>query len=317
MDPAPAALTTRAPSAEQTTACSSSAVAAHDRQGAERQLAAAAEGGDDGAFGIEGGGRRQVVHPLHRPPGPVVAGANLERDDALSGRRHAGLRRQRHGDAIAEAEAFQPRRGEHEEVVVAAIELPQPRVHVAPDARERRAVHERAELGDPPDAAGADARGRAERRQQFRQRPRRGAVRQHERVAGIRPRQRGRHGEAVRQHRRHVLGAVYRDVDLVAQQRVLQLLDEEALAADLRQRRLLQAIAGGADDHEIDVEIPRFELGGDGAGLPQRQLAAARADPEGHVHQSRLSGVTFVRFAAGASACSSAASRNRRVSASE
>ena len=65
------------------------------------------------------------------------------------------------------------------------------------------------------------------------------------------------------------------------EQRVLDFLDEEPLAADLRERRVLQAIARRLDD---DDAARRAAGGGDprrdGVGLPQRELAAARAESE-------------------------------------
>jgi hypothetical protein len=69
---------------------------------------------------------------------------------------------------------------------------------------------------------------------------------------------------------------VHREIDLAAQQRLLDLADEDA-AAPRRQRARRDAVALGGDDRELHVEP------GDGAaqrrgylpGLRQRQPAAA------------------------------------------
>ena len=62
-------------------------------------------------------------------------------------------------------------------------------------------------------------------------------------VVRILSRQDARNHEAVWQDRGHVLAAVDGDVDLARKQRVFYFFDEEALAANLGERRLLQSIA--------------------------------------------------------------------------
>ena len=56
---------------------------------------------------------------------------DLNRDDALSRRRHADARRQGQRDARREAQSPQPRRREHDRVVLAAVELTQAGIEVA------------------------------------------------------------------------------------------------------------------------------------------------------------------------------------------
>ena len=70
-----------------------------------------------------------------------------------------------------------------------------------------------------------------------------------------------------------------------SQQRLLDLLGEQALAAGLRQRPVLDAVAGGADHHELDPRparshAPRPAPSRTMPRLRQRQRAAARADPQ-------------------------------------
>jgi hypothetical protein len=57
------------------------------------------------------------------------------------------------------------------------------------------------------------------------------------------------------QRRRHVLGRVHRQVEAPIEQRVLQLLHEEALVADLRQRRVDDPVPGRDDRLDAHVEV--------------------------------------------------------------
>ena len=114
----------------------------------------------------------------------------------------------------------------------------------------------------------------------------RGIRAQHHGVARILARQHGADLQALRQHHRHVLAAVHRQVDLVAEQRILDLLDEQPLAADLRQRRLGEPVARRLDDDDLRAHAGLLtQQRGDGVGLEERQLAAARADSQ---HARRL-----------------------------
>ena len=77
------------------------------------------------------------------------------------------------------------------------------------------------------------------------------------------------------------------EVDLAAQERVLDFLDEQPLAAGFRQRRVLQPIAAGLDDDDLGARRrARSMRAATVLRLPQRELAAARAE--------RASGVTVV-----------------------
>ena len=67
-------------------------------------------------------------------------GANFDGDDALSGRRHARARRQRHRNARRHPEPPESRGRQHQRVVVAGVELSEARVQVAANGREPRAL---------------------------------------------------------------------------------------------------------------------------------------------------------------------------------
>src|SRR5204862_4070477 len=75
------------------------------------------------------------------------------------------------------------------------------------------------------------------------------------------------------------------------EERILDFLDEETLAADVRNRRLLQAIAGCLDDNDA---AGRSAGGGDprrhGVRLPHGELAAAGTESELHVRLRHVAG---------------------------
>ena len=105
-------------------------------------------------------------------------------------------------------------------------------------------------------------------------------------VACILARQEGADREARRLRRRHVLHAVDGGVDAARQQRFLDLLDEQALAAGLGQRPVLDGVAGGLDGHDLDGagadkrRHGRRQRVADEARLGERQFAAARAESQ-------------------------------------
>ena len=60
-----------------------------------------------------------------------------------------------------------------------------------------------------------------------------------------------------RQHRLHVLQRMHREVDAAVEQRLLDLLGEQALAADLGEQAGLHAVAGRADRHQFERPVGR------------------------------------------------------------
>src|SRR5262245_2487634 len=94
----------------------------------------------------------------------------------------------------------------------------------------------------------------------------------------------GDRGDAqpVGQGGRQIFQAVNRQVDAMIEQGLFDLFREDALAADLRQRGLGQFIAGGLDDLDADDQplVDFLEPVLHPVGLPERELAAARADDQ-------------------------------------
>ena len=82
--------------------------------------------------------------------------------------------------------------------------------------------------------------------------------------------------------RRHVLRRVHRDVDALLEQRLLELLDEDAARADLAERLRAVAVAGGRDRHERDLDARRAQARGSELGLREREPTAAAADADQH-----------------------------------
>ena len=74
------------------------------------------------------------------------------------------------------------------------------------------------------------------------------------------------------------------EVDGAGDERLLDLLGEQALAAGLRQRPVADDVAAGADDLELDPFRGERVRGGQAIahvlGLSERERAAARADDE-------------------------------------
>jgi hypothetical protein len=87
--------------------------------------------------------------------------------------------------------------------------------------------------------------------------------------------------EALGQDGRHVLAAVDGEVDVAGEQRVLDLLHEQPLAANLGQRRVGQPITRRLDDDDLAAGAGTLlDQRSNRVGLKQRQLAAARAQSE-------------------------------------
>ena len=214
---------------------------------AERHLAAATElrtSARSAASAAAASGRRSA-----RPPAAVEASSlrGLDGDDPLSGCRDANVERHARRDARAKS-----RGGEVPLLQARAdrsrrVELAQSRVEIAANVFEGGLGRRRAQLGDPPYAAGADAPGlrSAMLCRSWGLTPYRygstsapmplssvDCTGSDQRIRGSSRSQNGANLQPVWQYRRHVLAAVHREIDLAVEQRILDFLDEKALAAD-------------------------------------------------------------------------------------
>ena len=173
-------------------------------------------------------------------------------------------------DLAGEAEPVEPAGGEHDRVEPALAALAQPRVDVPAQRLDRQLRLEREQLCAPPHRRGADPHPG----------PQLGGAA--ERVAGILARQVRADGETVGVRRGHVLRRVHGGVDPAVEQRLLELLDEDAALTDLAERAAPVAVAGGRDRDERDLAPRAAELVGRERRLRQREPAAARADADEH-----------------------------------
>ena len=229
--------------------------------------------GDD-ALGAHGARRGRVVHggePVRRVR--VVCG-DLDGERALSDGGQAAGRRQPLGDARGESQPVESGAGEHGGVEVAPVQAAQPGVHIAAQVRQAQVRPPSAQLRLAAQACGADAAARGQLRERA---P--GAADQG--VASVRAGADGAEDESVGQLRRHVLHGVHGDVCIACEQALLQLLEEQALAAEVGER-LHGAVPGGADAQQFAAQAVRarqrlrHQL-----GLPQRQRAGAGGDAAG------------------------------------
>ncbi|MCY1005502.1 hypothetical protein OV079_07930 [Nannocystis pusilla] len=193
-------------------------------------------------------------------------------------------------DPVGEAEADEAGGGQQDGVVVAGVELAQAGGHVAAQRADLQggvqAQGERAaaQAGGAEGGAGRQGmNGQVTRDMSFGTElgPQRGA--EDEGVAGVLPRRGADDGEAGVQMPGQVLHAVDGEVDGAGGELLLDGVDEQALAADLVERPVLDPVALGGDVDELDDEV--VAPGGaqpvaDVMRLPQRQLGGAGSDPQ-------------------------------------
>ena len=94
------------------------------------------------------------------------------------------------------------------------------------------------------------------------------------------------------QRHRHVFGAVHGEIDAAAEERVFDLLDEQPLAAGVRERHVLQAVSRRLDHADLARASVTFEQSRHRVRLPEREGTASRSDPQRSRHSggSRLTG---------------------------
>jgi hypothetical protein len=282
--PRPSRRTMRRPSGDVTIACRRSELAV----AVERRWRRAAAGSRRRATATT---VRSATSDVERPPGssiaatavarPPVVAPDLDRDDALARRGDTDVQGERSGDARAKAEAPHAGRGQHQRRELTLVQLAQPAYPrcLGPASERRRQAGTR-RAGPPGARCSSRSVGPAPSQDAAAGRPCHRislAVRQHERIARVLPRQHGGDVEPFRQDGRHVLGAVDREIHLLAQQRVLELLDEQPLAAHLGQgRSSCRRSPAGLHDHQLDLGGRALRAGRRPSG-PARARAGCRA----------------------------------------
>ena len=208
---------------------------------------------------------------------PGVVAARGQRDRPLSDRRQEGLEAEGRAGAMDEAEALQARHGEQRAADRARLRLAQPRLDVAAQEFGPQVGPEPQRLRLAAERGGAEARA-------MRQALDRVGDGGDQRVAHVLARQEARERDPVRDEGRQILGRVDGGVDLAREQRDVDLLGEQALAAGLGERPVLDRVAARADDPQLDVLLrPAVRLREPApglVGLSERQRRAAGAKDE-------------------------------------
>src|SRR5436305_6998175 len=233
--------------------------------------AATADSSHDRALGLHPPARLRVVGRGHEM---LVARPHLKGEGTLARLGQHLPRLEAVPDFVAEPEPVEPARGEHDRVEPALATLAQARVDVAAQRldRERRIAREQLRL--PPNRSRPDAHARSQLR------------RAAERVAWVVAREECTDRQPLRIRGGQVLRRVDRDVDPPLEQRLLDLLDEDAARTDLAERARAVTVARGRDRHERDVVAAtayhtRREL-----RLGEREPRAARPDANEHSRSS-------------------------------
>ncbi len=251
------------------------AAPAHLRERGDRGPARAVEHLEAGAFGGHPQRRGALVQRRQERARARVVAADLDPDRAL---RHGGqhlLRRQHRGGRAAHFETLEPGHGQERGIDLTLGQLAQAGLDVAAQRHHLDIGPRQQHLGLAAQRGGAHDRARRQRGQAV------AAVRE-QGVARVLARQDGGDLQALGQPGRHVLHGVHRDVDAPLEQRLLDLLGEQALAADLGERAVLHRVAGGLDDDDLDrrrlgqLAVHRGEARAHLTGLGERQGAAAR-----------------------------------------
>ena len=248
------------------------AVAVDHGVGPGRDVAVAAELGQEGPLGPQGPVAGLVVDGGQQGPGRLVVGPALDGQGPLArlGQDDRGV--QDLGRLRRATQAVEGGHGHDDGTVVGGGA--EAGVHVPPEADEGQVRAVGRQLGPAPGRAGGDPRAGRE----VGQRP------THQRVPGVGPFGHGGDDQAVGGGRRQVLGRVDGQVGPPVEDGGLDLLDEDALAPDLGQRAAPVAVAGGGDDDGLVLEgrVDGREQRGDVVGLPTGQRATAGRGPEPH-----------------------------------
>ena len=114
-----------------------------------------------------------------------------------------------------------------------------------------------------------------------------------DRVAGVLPLGHGGQHQSFGQFGGQIFQAVDGEVRAAIEQRLLDFLGEESLAADFGQRHVGDFIAGGLDDFDAAFVPGGSELGFHPAGLPERELGTTGSDYEHELVSPVAGGTPF------------------------
>ncbi len=118
----------------------------------------------------------------------------------------------------------------------ALFDLAQPRLDIAPEIGDAKIGPEPFHLGRAPQRGGADHRA-------SRKGGEGGRLHADKGVAHVGAREHGRDGDSLGQHGRQVLHRMDGEIDRAGKKRLVDLLGEQTLAAELAERPVLDAVA--------------------------------------------------------------------------
>lgn len=247
---------------------------AHDTVLCQRRyggVAVPAQGREEGALAgdrVMGG---PVVDRLEQRPQIGAFGQDLDPDRALRRRRQ---QIERH--ALDKAEPIEPGRRQEGRVNLAARDLGEPSLDVAPDRQGVKIGPAGEQLGRPPRRRGADPGAVGQIRDRFR------ADQPVARVAAL---QHCRDEEGVGPDRLDILHRMDRKIGAALAQGEVELFGPQRLAPDFGERPILDRVARGRDRHDFGFDAAagakriRHQ-----ARLGERQRRSACADAKGAVH---------------------------------
>ena len=206
----------------------------------------------------------------------VTIGPDLDTQHALPRCRQHLVQRQVLANAVRQPQTGQSRGGQDDGVILTGIQLAQAGVEVAPQRLDAKPRVPRLQLCSPAHAGGTHHRiGR-----KFIQRGIPGA---HEGIARIGPRHHCRQVETFGQVHRHILERMHGQFGTPVEQRHLQFLGEQPLAADLGQRPVQDLVSAGGHAQQRDAcgRMAGAQQLGHMVGLPECQSAFARGNAQG------------------------------------
>ncbi len=206
---------------------------------------------------------------------PVVTPPALDAQRSLTGSGQADLGRQILAGTSGQSQPGETGSGQHEGIVLAIVQLAQTGVHVAPDGLDQQ-------IGTPGQKLRAPAQARRAHPGAGGQPGQNPPIAGNQHVAGILAIGDHRHGEPFRKLRWHVLDRMHGEVGPTRGERLFQLLDEQALAANLGEGRGQPPVPTGGDAEQFHskVRMSLAQTRADEVGLPQGKLALPRGDDE-------------------------------------
>ena len=205
-----------------------------------------------------------------------IIGAAFDADGTLAHRRQHLVDLEDRAAGGLKAQAVQAGARQQGRVDLARLELAQAGVEIAAQGRHAQVRAARQQLGAPAQ------RDRADHRSVRQPVDPAGTRARDQHVARIGPRQHRADRKARRQPGRQVLHRMHREIDPAVEQRRLELLAEQPLAAELGERPVDHEIAGRADHHDLE----RARRGEPRVGLAKRaahQPVCLRASGEPRV----------------------------------